>query len=330
MVLISIFLLGLGNHFELKDVSASHNRGTTLYVGGNGPNNYTRIQDAIDNASSGDTVFVYNGTYHENIIVYKSINLLGEDKNNTIIDGGRDDAIVDVSADWVNISGFTIQNSSSGWYKAGIFLSSSSNYNTIKGNTLINNYYGIWIHISSNNTLINNTFSNNNGDYGVYLDCSNNNTLITNTANNNAGGGFRLTLSNGNTLISNTARKHNSSFGIYIHSSNNNILTDNILANNNCGIELDESSNNNILTNNTAMNNNYGISVYYSSDNILTGNIATNNDRGIYLFNSRNTNLTRNIANNNIGSVRLQFMGIILTGNTEYQPKISVSTGLYT
>jgi len=35
--------------------------GNTLYVGGSGPNNYTKIQDAIDNASNGDTVFVYSG-----------------------------------------------------------------------------------------------------------------------------------------------------------------------------------------------------------------------------------------------------------------------------
>jgi len=38
-----------------------------LYVGGNGPNNYTKIQDAIDDARDGDTVFVFNGTYFETL-----------------------------------------------------------------------------------------------------------------------------------------------------------------------------------------------------------------------------------------------------------------------
>ena len=72
--------------------------GTTLYVGGTGPNNYTRIQDAVDNASNGDTVFVYNGTYshyfEENwacVRIDKRIRLLGENRDNTIINGSMID-----------------------------------------------------------------------------------------------------------------------------------------------------------------------------------------------------------------------------------------------
>ena len=63
------------------------NHSTTLYVGGSGPNNYTKIQDAINDASDGDTVFVYNDSipYYEHIIINKSINLIGEDKDTTII-----------------------------------------------------------------------------------------------------------------------------------------------------------------------------------------------------------------------------------------------------
>lgn len=45
--------------------------GKTLYVGGDGPGNYTKIKDAIDDSSDGDTVFAYSGTYKENLIVNK-------------------------------------------------------------------------------------------------------------------------------------------------------------------------------------------------------------------------------------------------------------------
>ena len=60
-------------------------KGNTLYVGGSGEGNYTMIQDAIDNTSDGDTVFVYNGIYHERIRIYTSINLIGENIENTIM-----------------------------------------------------------------------------------------------------------------------------------------------------------------------------------------------------------------------------------------------------
>jgi len=73
--------------YNVEKSSALSFDGNTLYVGGSGLNNYTRIQDAIDNASDWDTVFVYNGSYYENVLVDKSISLIGEDRNLTFIDG---------------------------------------------------------------------------------------------------------------------------------------------------------------------------------------------------------------------------------------------------
>lgn len=61
----------------------------TVYVGSGLGNDTTLIQDAIDNfANNGDTVFVYSGTYNENVVVDKTITLQGEDRNLTIIDSG--------------------------------------------------------------------------------------------------------------------------------------------------------------------------------------------------------------------------------------------------
>ena len=49
--------------------------GKTLYVGGSGPGNYSSIQEAIDNASDGDTVFVFDESspYNESITINTSI-----------------------------------------------------------------------------------------------------------------------------------------------------------------------------------------------------------------------------------------------------------------
>jgi len=85
-------------------------RGNWLYVGGTGPGNYTRIQDAIDNASDGDTIFVFAGQYHERVNVTKIIHLLGEDKNRTIIShlGGWESPILSMYSNQILISNFTI------------------------------------------------------------------------------------------------------------------------------------------------------------------------------------------------------------------------------
>jgi nitrous oxidase accessory protein len=89
--------------------------GSWLYVGGSGPGNYTRIQDAIDNASDGDTVLVYDDSspYFQHISVNKKINLLGENRETTIIDGQQGSYnIITILKSGTYISGFSIGNNS--------------------------------------------------------------------------------------------------------------------------------------------------------------------------------------------------------------------------
>ena len=69
-------------------ISSNSVSNRTIYVDDDGGADYKRIQDAIDNASEGDTVFVYSGTYFEDVKINTSIVLQGEDKERTIIHGG--------------------------------------------------------------------------------------------------------------------------------------------------------------------------------------------------------------------------------------------------
>ena len=100
----------------IKEPYEQVSSGNTLYVGGDGPGNYSKIQDAIDDAVDGDTVFVYDDSspYYENVVVDKRIILIGENKNTTIIDGNEGADTININSGNVNISGFTIKNGSAG------------------------------------------------------------------------------------------------------------------------------------------------------------------------------------------------------------------------
>ncbi|UCG69690.1 MAG: hypothetical protein JSV09_01305, partial [Thermoplasmata archaeon] len=91
--------------------------GATLYVNKTGSGGaYTIIQEAIDNASIGDTVFVYSGSYSERLVIDTTINLTGENRDTTVINGGGIGNVIRVTAQWVNISGFRITNGNNGIY----------------------------------------------------------------------------------------------------------------------------------------------------------------------------------------------------------------------
>jgi len=120
--------------------------GNVLYVGGSGEGNYTKIQDAINDANDGDTIFVYSNSspYYEHITINKSIDLIGEDKNTTIIDAGGGGIVIKIIKDQVRVTKFTITN---GAY--GFWISSSNN--VIMENNIQDNTDGIWLQTSENN-----------------------------------------------------------------------------------------------------------------------------------------------------------------------------------
>ena len=136
---------------NIKKTSKPISNGNILYVGGNGTGNYTKIQDAINNASNGDTVFVYNGTYYENVVIDKSINLIGEDRNSTIIDGVGIGNVITITDDNTLLKNFTIQNG--GYYPFYALVKITSNNNTISNNTVIHAFHGIWLNNSDLNDV---------------------------------------------------------------------------------------------------------------------------------------------------------------------------------
>ena len=145
---------------------------------------YQFIQDGVDNAESDNTVFVFNGIYYEHVIINKKINLTGEQKEITIIDGSNDDEVLSVTENYVSINGFTIQNSGSPFQDAGIYI--RSHFNTISNTILCSNTVGIYLRGSHSNVIKENTFTD--CDYGIYLEASDSNSIKDNIFLNNTQG----------------------------------------------------------------------------------------------------------------------------------------------
>lgn len=135
------------------------------------PRDYATIQEAVDAAVSGETIIVASGVYHEHIGIDKSLTLVGENCNTTIIDGGGETkVIVFIGESRVRLSGFTIRNGG-----AGVVLEYSNN-SAITGNVITNVMDGLSLLFSHNNTIISNTMKD--GYMGLLFGCSSGNNLV--------------------------------------------------------------------------------------------------------------------------------------------------------
>ena len=243
--------------------------------------NFWTIQVAIyaPATDNGHTITVDPGTYTENIIVNKSLTIRSTSGSptDTIVNASvSTNHVFNVTANYVNVSGFKIENATS-QYIAGIYLRGVEHCN-ISHNILSNNYVGIRLYSSSNNTIMDNTANYN--EWGIHLlSYCNDNAIINNTAENNTGSvyssGIYIYPSSTNNTVSYNKLSNNTN-GLYIWSSNNNTAN----SNNETGINLEDSCNN-ILTNNTANSNrDFGFMIDNCTGNVFTNNSVLNSSGG--------------------------------------------------
>jgi len=280
--------------------STASSNGNILYVGGSGPGNYSKIQDAIDNASDWDTVFVYEGMYYENVIVDKSIDLIGKNQETTQVKG----CFIIEFTSYVNIKGFNIDAEN----KTGILVKGLDYYHTvrnciIKENIITSNTNGIKLNRVSKNIIINNLLKAN---VGILLE-----------------GGDYISECNGNIIHNNSISSYCKGLGsgIWIKTTSGhpqfpgecagNLINNTTISDFKYGIFVDEIlCYGTTISNNKIVDNSYGINIdllglYHSKKHpkhIISGNFISNNIHGISC--NQNYNYHDNIiSNNSIGLI---------------------------
>jgi len=197
------------------------------------PSEYPTIQEAINAAPPKSMILVSGGTYHEHLVVNKTVQLVGIDRMTTIIDGDRNGVGIAVTADNVFISGFTVQNCAHEPYEWG--------------------YGGIQL-VECNNCTITDNVVTANVCNGILLKNSNNTVILANIITLNGGSSYGDIWGDGIDIVQchNATLKGNivvqsEAAGIALERSNDSLVYENVIENSTFwGIELSAANDNKI------------------------------------------------------------------------------------
>jgi parallel beta-helix repeat protein len=242
IVLIGMMNLLISSFF----VSYASSEGQTLTVDIKGSGDYNSIQQAINAANPGDTITVLPGLYYENIVINKTISLIGASSSNTIIDGHGYGNVTKIHADGVQMSRFTLTNSTSNIsnissLNAGCFIIGENiSFSECR---ITNCQYGIYVENTSNALITNCTIFG--VSSGIQLITSSNDILVDVNVTDSQLNGITLFKSDNNILLR-CIIDHSLGEGVILASSSWNVISHSIFTNNLMCVRIIRSVNNSI------------------------------------------------------------------------------------
>ena len=231
----------------------------TITVDENGCN-YATIQDALDAASDGDTIRIGPGVYRENLLIEKSVEIMGSGED-TVIMAIEPKPTIQVKASNVNIRGVFL------FYGLAGVMIEEADHVSIEDCTFEGSLFGISVKQSDANTMIGNTFREVN-----FTSINLENAVGNRISRNNIDRG---------------------SFAISMKTSGENNITDNTLQNIGTGIFLDSCSDNIVKANNFT-DCKSGISSKDSGGNVFSNNQVKDTPIFLILFQSSQNEVSNN------------------------------------
>jgi len=263
---------------KIQTVTITETGNNSYIVDNEGDGNFTTIQEAIDNATNGDIIWVYSGNYSGNIKINKTLDIIGidqeylngNDTGNPYIWGGETyiehttavlfsnfSLLGDPDKDKIKIESANdsyILNCSADYLL--LYYSDGISVKNCEFNTKFDYFAGISLYVSSNNLITDNI-------------------CIGGATEKNYNTGICLQASDNNQLLNNTCIAENSNgtdSAIYLSSSKGNKINGNLCWESDIGIKLEDSNSNYISGNNITMNKNKGVFLILSNNNEIVQN----------------------------------------------------------
>jgi parallel beta-helix repeat protein len=294
--ILSLFVLLLSlQYITFSQIEAEAPNGLHVHNPSSGLS-YPTIQEAINAPETldGHVIRVDAGIYPEHVTITKSISLFGEDKDVTIVDGGRTGTVIQIGASNVSIINFTIRNAGKIWYGAGYpdscVRGNSVTHVHIVHNILTDAAVCAWFYSSSFVNVSNNVISNATSA-GIIGYASSNITMHQNLVYNCGLMGLHLDGNSINCKIANNTVT-NCLEGIELERSAGNFVEGNRLIGNNVSMVLNRCSGLNVFRENNMTSSWYNLIVWgLALDAFMQDFDTTNivNGKPVYYFiNSHN------------------------------------------
>ena len=247
------------------------------------------LQDLVDKAPAGSEVVIPPGTYRGNLIIQKSLSLLGKKK--VLLDGQGKGSVVSVEASHVTLKGVEIRRSgiNLGRENSGIFVSQAPFFH-VEDVTISDVLFGIQLQQSSDSKVIRVSLS------GYPLDIARRGDILKSwyspriTVRDSffeKGRDIVVWYSN-NSIIKNNVMKK-SRYGIHFMYSHDSLVEDNLLEDNSVGIYMMYGHRMSLYNNQVYRSrgpSGFGMALKECQDFDILGNTLVENRVGLHFDNS--------------------------------------------
>jgi nitrous oxidase accessory protein len=267
------------------------------------------IASALANAAPGDVVRVSAGVYPGNLLLNRTVTLIGEGL--PVLRGSGEGSVVTVSASGCTLQGFRIEHSGASLIDedSGILLRSANN--RVTGNELDDVLFGIYFYRANDNVVRENVVRGRTeiavGERGagLHLWDSHRNTIERNTVSGTRDGMY---VQNASHTVIRRNRVSNVRYGLHYMNSDDNVFEDNAFDDNVAGAAI-MYSNRIVLRRNRFVHNrgfsSFGILFQDSGRLLAENNIVSDNAAGLFLEAVRDSVFRANIIANNDTAIEI-------------------------